>query len=685
MDIRLTLGVDIGGTFTDLALLAGEGAIAIAKVPTMPDRIEESVLAGIDDLGIDLSEISRLVHGTTVCTNALLEGRGARLGMLTTRGFRDVLTLGRTERSIPYLPSYALPPPLVPVDLTLEVHERTTADGTILVHPDRDEVARAVERFRDQGVEAIVVGFLWCVSNPTNELAVKAMIGEFWPDAAVFCSCEVLPEFREYERFSTTAMNAYLAPILRTYVGKLDRRLVERGFRGDLSVMQSNGGLMSPRTAGDRAVSTILSGPAGGVIAARSIGVLAGERNLITLDTGGTSTDVSLIVDGELLFTKDQRMERYPIRIPMIDIHTVGAGGGSIARIDVAGAIRVGPRSAGSYPGPACYGRGGTEPTLSDAYLVTGRLGERSFLGGAMEGHPRLAWEAIERHVAQPLGIAVEEAADGICRVGEELVNQAIRVVSVHRGYDPRDFALFAFGGMGPLQSAVIAEGLGIATVIVPPHPGVTAAVGLLFSDITHDFVRTRIGPLGGIGPQDLSREFAELEALALRALADEDVPEERRTVLRSMDLRYRGQAYEITMSVPGGGPLTDKDLADCARRFHDLHESIRGISLRDFPIEMVTLRVKALGETVKPKITPASARGHEVAPEASRSGHRRVLHEQSWYTAAVYLRQHLGWGNVVPGPAIVESLDSTIFIPPGWAGTIDPFLNLVLQQKGQA
>jgi N-methylhydantoinase A len=672
-----TVGVDVGGTFTDVARLAADGSLTVGKVLSQPQAIEAAVLAGLDAVEVTPAAVERLVHGTTITTNALLERRGAVVGMLTTAGFRDVLTIGRTERSVQYVPSFRAPPPLVPPELTCEIDERVVADGSVVRAPAEEAVANAADGLIRAGAEAIAICFLWSVANAANEHAARDVVERRHPHVPVFCSADVLAEFREYERFSTTAMTAFVAPRLSEYVARLHSRLRTGGFGGTLRIMQSNGGVMAPELAATRAASTLVSGPAGGVIAARLIGAAAGERNLITLDVGGTSTDVCLVVDGEVVTTRERRFDRHPVRVPMIDIHTVGAGGGSIARVDDTGALRVGPQSAGSFPGPACYGRGGRHPTVTDAYVVAGKLAERTLLGGELRIDVARAAQSLEQEVAGPLGVGLEAAANGVARVAEEHVNQAIRVVSVRKGFDPRDFTLVAFGGAGPLQAAAVAESLAISRILIPPHPGVTSALGLLAADVTHDFVRTRLAGLGDLEPSTVAAWFEPLEQAGLAALTQEGVAEEARLVVRSVELRYRGQAYELDVPLASDGDLVEADLDAAAARFHDLHERLRGISLRDQPVELVAVRVRAIGHTPKPPLgagQPAAASAH-----AEPAGERDVLHDGRRRRTPVFMRTALGAGALVGGPAVIESLDSTIYVPDGWTSRGDENGNLVL------
>jgi N-methylhydantoinase A len=673
------VGVDVGGTFTDIASVADDGSLAVGKVASQPRAIEAGVLAALDVVGASAAHIEWLIHGTTITTNALLERRGAVVGMLTTAGFRDVLTIGRTERSIQYTPSFRAPTPLVRPELTCEIDERVLADGSIVRAPTDEAVADAAAALLGGGAEAIAICFLWSVANPANEHAAREAVERRFPRLPVFCSADVLAEFREYERFSTTAMTAFVAPRLHEYVDRLDSKLREGGFCGTLRLMQSNGGVIAPELAATRAASTLLSGPAGGVIAARLIGAAAGERNLITLDVGGTSTDVCLVVDGDVVTTRERRFDRLPVRVPMIDIHTVGAGGGSIVRVDRTGALRVGPQSAGSYPGPACYGRGGELPTVTDAYLVAGKLAEQALLAGDLRLDQALAEAALEDGVGRPLGVDVASAADGVARVAEEHVNQAIRVVSVHKGFDPRDFTLIAFGGAGPLQCAAVAASLSIGRVLVPPHPGVTSALGLLAADVTHDFVRTRLTPLEDLDPQTVTMWFAPLEDRALEALRQEGVALHAQVLLRSVELRYRGQAYELDVPLASGRDLGAADLIEAATRFHDLHEQLRGISLRDEPLELVSLRVRAVGRRPKP---PLASRRATTSGSGEPKGERQVLHGGRHERAVVYARATLAPGAGVDGPAVIESVDSTVYVPSGWMSRTDDHGNLVLTRS---
>ena len=537
------VGVDVGGTFTDLVCLdpTAPGGIRLAKVPTTVPNQADGVLAALAAAGVEASEVEQIVHGTTATTNALLERKVARTGLITTRGFRDILELGRRTRPTSYGLTGSFEP-LIPRELRLEVAERVDADGNILIPLDEAGVVAAAEALRGLDCESVVVHFLHSYANPTHEQRAVALIHGVWPEASVTAGSAILSEFREYERGTTAAINAAVQPVLRRYLERLAGGLAERGYARQLLVMQGNGGTVAAGLAADRAVNTVMSGPASGVIAAAYTAVAAGFPNAITYDMGGTSSDVGLILDGLPRIHAELDLEYgMPIHVPMVDVHTIGAGGGSIARIDEAGLLRVGPESAGADPGPICYGRGGTEPTITDANLVLGRLDPDRLL--AVE-HPVTVADVaaiIQSRIGDPLGLNAEQAAAAILRIANDKMAGAVRMVSLARGHDPRDFALFAFGGAGPLHATALARELAIPHVAIPARPGITNAIGCVVADLRHDYVNTLNTPLSALDIAQVHRIFRDQEAAGRDTIARESVEVERIEARRSVDMQFQG------------------------------------------------------------------------------------------------------------------------------------------------
>lgn len=676
---RYRLAVDTGGTFTDFCLLGDNGDLHIAKEPSTPEDPATAVLEGmrklLDRAGVHPEQVHPVLHGTTVATNAILEQKGARTALVTTRGFKDVLVIGRQTR--PHLYNFwaARPPALVPRELVLEINERVTAGGAVLAAPDRAEIASLVKQLRESGVESVAVCLLHAYANPAHELLLKESLARELPGVPVTVSAEVLPEFREYERTATTVITALVRPRMERYISRLDAGLGSTGINGQLFIMQSNGGVISPAQACRQSARTVLSGPAGGVLAGVYLSRLTGHRNLVTADMGGTSMDISLIHNGEPRFTTEGGIGGYPLRLPMLDIHTIGAGGGSIARVDAGGALQVGPRSAGSVPGPACYNRGGKEPTVTDANLVLGRLHPADFQG--LEPVPDLAARCIEEKIARPLGLTLEQAAEGIIRVVNANMARAARVVSVQKGHDPRDFALVPFGGAGPLHAVELARELGIPRVLLPPHPGVTSAWGMLSADVRHDYSLTHVAELGAEACTEINRGFAGLAERGQAELQREGFTDQQITLDRFLDLRYRGQSYEITLGVPGNR-LIGADVQAIRQRFHRRHQKLYGHCREDAPVEVVALRLAATGALPGLRQQAPTGRGR-TAP----SGTRRVYLDGAYRDIPVYHRASLAPGWTAAGPAVIVQPDTTILAWPGSRIRCDLYGNLVVETGG--
>ena len=678
------LGVDVGGTFTDLVLYNVEtDRLEFAKTPSTPNDEARGVTGGIQDLagglGISAEDINFVIHGTTVATNALLERKGARTALIVTAGFRDVLQIGRQDR--PHLYDWRMrrPEPLVPRHLRFEVRERVLYTGEVLEPLHQEDVQAIIHQLRKAEVEVVAVCLLHSYVDPRHERVVGKALREALPDLTVSLSCDVVPEFKEYERMSTTAINGYVAPLMGRYLPGLRRSMTELGIDSDLHIMKSNGGTMGADAATERPVHTILSGPAAGVIGSVAIASQAGESNTISVDMGGTSFDVSLCHRGEVRRTQDSEIDRMPVRVQMVDIHTLGAGGGSIAWTDPGGALRVGPQSAGADPGPACYGRGGTEATVTDANLVLGRLNLEGFLGGRLTLDLDRARSAVQDRVARPLGLGLEEAAEGIVRVVNAGMIKGIRVVSVSKGYDPREFCLVTFGGAGPVHAAELAAELEIPRVLVPIAPGVTSALGLLMADLRNDLVRTVLRRSEEVAPAELNSRFAEMEFEALDQMRREGIEDDRVNIIRMADLRYLGQGYEFEVPV-GGGEIGDEEVGQIFQRFHEAHRSLYGYAIPDNPVEIVNLRVTALATLPRPKLEAAPLKG-TGNPDWALTGRRQVYFHNEAISTMIFDRGRLQPGDVLTGPAVVEQLDSTTVVWPRQTARVDAYNNLILER----
>jgi N-methylhydantoinase A len=636
----MRIGVDAGGTFTDFVILHDDGRLESFKLRSNPQAPARVILAGLQQAAAGVKKAA-VVHGSTVATNALLERKGARTAFITTAGFEDLLEIGRQNRPELYNLTPAPRRPLIPRDLCFGVHERAYHDGTVARRPSAAELKRLAARLKRAGVRSVAICFLHAYQNAANERAVLA--GLRTTGAYLCASHEISPEFREYERGSTTAINAYVGPLMEQYLGELESA-VKRRFQ--IAIMQSNGGFLSALEARRHAVRTVLSGPAGGVVGAIETARLCGFHKALGFDMGGTSTDVSLS-DGSPRETTEASIDSFPIRVPMLDIHTVGAGGGSIARVDAGGLLRVGPESAGSDPGPAYYGSG-TEPTVTDAHVVLGRI--KALLGGAMPVHSGRAAVAIDR-IARRLKVDRAAAAAGILRVANSNMERAIRAVSVERGYDPREFTLVAFGGCGGLHACEVAEQLGIRSVMVPQYAGALSALGMLMADSVRDYAA------GVLGRDNFENIFGALEKRARRESPDA-------TIERSADLRYRGQSYELNV------PWNSLDQASSA--FHREHARIYGYSLPDREVEAVTIRVRARTASSKPKLV-------RPAPQKGTAEIRRIWIAGSWRRVPVWRREQLR--NSLSGPALVLDYGSTTLIPTRWRFRIDRYGNLIIQR----
>ena len=676
---RLRVGVDTGGTFTDFVILDEErGTLDVFKVPsTRPDQAD-GIIGGLAEFlassGDSASAVTFFCHGTTVGTNAILEGNGARTGLVVTEGFRGVYEVGEQARgagSIIYDLFFDKPPRLVPGRLTEEVRERVGSAGEVLLDLDEESVRKAIRQLVRHGVESVAVCFLFSFKHPEHEEEVRRLFKEIAPNMNVSISSEIAPEIREYYRMSTTVVNAYLNPLLELYVKSLDDRLRQLGVGTDQRyIIRSNGGVASFDTARGRSVQTILSGPAAGVVTAQHVAESTDLANLVTFDMGGTSTDVALVKEGEAVRRMGGKVHNLDVLVPMLDIHTVAAGGGTIAWVDEMGALQVGPRSAGSDPGPACYGKGGTEPTVTDANVVLGVLSvAQPLAGGALELDRQAAERVISERIAKPLGLSVTASARGIVEIVNVKMQEAIKVVSSNRGYDLRDFYLFAFGGAGPLHASQIAEEMGMKGVVIPPYPGVTSALGLLLSDVRHDYVFADLKDLDEVKPSYVASVLSKLRGDGMRQLEEEGFAPNRCHFVWGVDLRYIGQGYQLTVPLPDI-PKAIEDLHQLRRRFDEAHLQLTGHFAPEERVEVVNYRVTAIASV--PRAPLAVPLPEDASLELAHVGDTEVFFQDAMEKVPMYQRSRLAAGMEVAGPAIIIQNDSTTVLGPGQAGVVD-------------
>ncbi|AOH54624.1 hypothetical protein ABE28_009705 [Peribacillus muralis] len=675
------IGIDTGGTFTDCVLLHDGHPAVVFKVPSTPENPAKAILQGLERLcigaGIPLEEIDFIAHGTTVATNAMLQEQWAKVGLITTKGFRDILEIGTQMRPELYGLHQKKPAPLVTRDLREEVTERIDADGQVVDSLDEDEVRDIVRKLLSSDIDSLAITLLFSFANPKHEAAIRAIVKEMAPELYVCISSEVSPEFREYPRTSTTVINGALAPIIRRYLRHLREALNERGAGQRLHIMQSNGGNVSAEEAEGSAHNLILSGPAGGIVAAAEIARKAGYPNALTFDMGGTSSDVGLIVNGRAQIIQNTTVNgAYPLQVPTVDVHTIGAGGGSIGWCDQGGALKVGPKSAGAVPGPACYGKGGTEPTVTDANLFLGRLNADYYLGGEFDVYPERS-DAVLEELANDMELELERLAWGIIEVANASMVGALRVVSSRRGHDPRDFALIAFGGAGPLHATALAKELGVRKVIVPATPGVLCALGLLLSDIRHDFSQTEVSAMANVDEHTTEQSFREMEGRGISRLVNDGVTPNHMRLERSLDIRYLGQEHYL--NVPIEGEITSELLEESGKRFHSEHENTYGHAAEDEPIEIVNLRLSAVG---KLKHSEQGSMYHEESTTGQPlpSDKRSVYFSgQGWCDTPIYRRKSLVQGYTIVGPAIIEQMDTTLIVEPGQWVESDQHGNMIV------
>ncbi len=683
---RYRVTVDTGGTFSDFVYLNEEtDEVSISKVPSTPDDPSRAILHGIEVLlakGVRADEITYFCHGTTVGTNALLEGKGVSTGLLVTEGFRAMYPVG--EQARPYGPAifdvmFDKPSMLVPASATGEVRERVDFRGDVLLKLDEAALRETLRGLKEQKIASIAVCLLFSFLYPRHEQRVAEIIKEEMPGVAISLSSEILPQIREYYRLSTTVINAYLQPILAHYIAQLEQRLNGAGIHTKQKyIMQSNGGMSTFAAAAQKAVTTVLSGPAGGVTAGAYACRMTGMQNIITFDMGGTSCDVALIKDGEPALSSRGKVEGRDIAVPMMDINTVSAGGGTISKVDRFGALEVGPESAGAVPGPACYSRGGTAPAITDCNLALGYLSVDNFLGGKMRLDADAARKAVES-VAKPLKMSMEDTAEGIIRIIDVKMAEAIKAISTMRGHDLRDFMLLAFGGAGPVHACRIARDLGMAGVIVPLYPGVYSAIGLVMSDVKHDYIQSRMTALSDIAPKDMASMFDHLASQALEDLRADGFTAETIKIQRSLDMRYAGQGYEITIPCEPE-MMTAEGLKALRKSFDDVHKGMFGHMAPDEPVEIVSYRVRGVGMVPSVEM-PRFKKAGTTLKDALREM-RKVRFDGKTVDCPIYQREKLDVGLTFSGPAVLDQFDCTTVICPGQAVRVDEWKNLIVTQE---
>ena len=669
-------GIDVGGTFTDLLLVADDG-VKVVKTPTTVENQAYGVLAALAETGAPLSEIDAIVHGTTTTTNAVLERKLSRTGMITTKGFRDIIEVGRRTRPQPY-GMFGRFEPVVSRDLRLEVPERMDAAGRVVVDLDEEAVKEAASQLLNLGCESVVVHFLHAYANPDHERRAVEILRDVWPNDYITAGHELLSEYREYERGVTAAVNAAVRPILHRYVDRLQSELTQEGFRRDFLVMNGNGGMVSARLVDREAAKTVMSGPASGVMAAAHAAKRAGIDNLITYDMGGTSTDVALVMDAVPAVSNELDVEyAMPIHVPMVDVRTIGSGGGSIAAVSDAGLLKVGPESAGASPGPICYGRGGAEPTITDANLLLGRLNPENLLSTENAHSLDAIRGTFDDKIAGPLSIDTDAAAGAVIRVANDRMAGAIRIVSISKGHDPRDFTLFAFGGAGPLHAVALARELGIPRVLVPTRPGITNALGCVVADVRHDFVRTVNRPLDLVDMEEVQEIMSAQVKEGRDLIGSETISIENIRLFHGADMQFVGQTHLISVPLPRLDATREEIQAIFEKAYFDRFQ----VKLPEIRANLVNLKTSVIGE--RPdfdlgRIMDARLRAKTV--ENARIGTRQVWFDGEWLETAIYARDKLPSGGQFVGPAIVEQMDTTIVVEPGNTVLVDEDGNLSIE-----
>jgi N-methylhydantoinase A len=675
------LGIDVGGTFTDFLLFNEEtGELTMEKTPSTPSDQSVGIMNGINKIvrtvGIDPGEIKLILHGTTVATNAVLEEKGALVGLITTKGFEQILHVARSQTPGPLAGWIIMrkPDPPAPLYLTRGVSARMSAKGVELIPIDEEEVRRYAKELKDAGIEALTVCLINSFANPSHERQIRDIVQQMYPELPVTISTDILPEFREYERCLTTVMNSYVRPKMANYLRGIQEKLAEARLTSTVNIVRSDGGVMSIDAATRSPVNTLLSGPSGGAVAAAYIGELAGFKNVLAFDMGGTSTDVSVSMGGEPNLIRETRVGYYPVKASSVDVRTIGAGGGSIAHVPITGALRVGPQSAGADPGPACYSKGGQEPTVTDANVVLGHLPPK-LLGGEMTLDVEKARQAVKK-IADAMGLSIEQAAQGIIDIVNENMFGALRLVTVQRGLDPRDFALVAFGGAGPLHANYLARLCGSFPAIIPPMPGVLSALGFLHSDIKNEFSQTMIRKLNEINLHEFTEIFKRLSEEARNWLNAEGIPAERQRFDYQVDVRYYRQGYEFPIRVSPDQFNTDEGKQKFINDFKDVHHKNYGFNI-DSDIEVVNLRVIGIGQVRKVEL-PKYERANYTADEAIYEVHRAWF-DSEFIETPIYNREKLRPGHVIKGPAIITQKDSTAVILPDHYGEVDQYLNILI------
>ena len=684
-DLGYRIGVDVGGTFTDFSIYNTiSGKLIHYKRSSTPDDPSCSIVTGLAEIlekeNIQAADIEYLAHGTTVATNALIEKKGDTIGLITTYGFKDLMEIGDQKRPSLYDLLRPKPVSLIHPGARWEVHERILYDGSIRQPLQEQDVLDGIAHFKKMGIRSIAVCTLFSFLNPIHEQKIREIIRREYPEAYVSISSDLVHEFREYARMSTTVLNAYLGPIMKEYVENFRESIKGAGVSVSPFVTQSNGSILSIDETIDCPIRTAVSGPSAGVIGAARIGKQCGLNSLITFDMGGTSIDVSLIQDGKANVSFERMVEGYPARIPMIDIVTVGAGGGSLACVDEGGVLKVGPRSAGAKPGPACYCRGGEEPTVTDANLILGKLNPKRILGGRMSIDEKRSILAIKKAICQKTDLSIEDAAAGIVTVVNSNMVRAIRMVSVERGYDPRQFTLVAFGGAGPLHACEVAEEIGIRQVLFPPSPGTLCSLGLLMADTQFDLSRSRLTIVNEQNLSIINNLLADLALEGQQLLNTQKIPELRRRFQFGFDCRYEHQNYELTIKIDKG-KLNESDLDDLKKAFGNAHEHAYGYQDKERPVQIVNYRVSAVGLSDKPEVDHIQERSASV-PKENEVRQVRFEKQCKFIETPVYLRDDLPSDCVLQGPAIIEQMDSTCVIPPGWTALSDQYGNILVERK---
>ncbi len=669
-------GIDIGGTFTDIVYIDDDtGAISSCKTLTTPQNPAVGVLNGIIESQVDLSNVWLLVHGTTIVINAIISKAGAKTALITTDGYRDLLEIGRGNRPISFDIFFKKSEPLIPRKWRVGVAERMDSRGTIVRPLNLKEVDKILNQLVKEGITSVAVCFLHSYANAAHEEAVKRLIEEKYRNLHVTLSTEILPEIREFERLSTTVVSAYTKPVAEDYIDELEAKLKKRKYGSDLYLMQSNGGLINSQMAKTCPVQIIESGPVGGLVACKYLGDLLGYRNVAVFDMGGTTSKAGLIINGNISVTRDYFPAGYPIRIPVADMIELGIGGGSIAWIDEAGFLKVGPHSAGADPGPVCYDLGGAEPTITDANAVLGRV--RSLLKGKKTLNKKRAGEAIKNKIADALNLDVIGAANGILEIAVSLLIDEFKAVSISKGIDLRDFVMFAFGGAGPMHCAPILKELGIDSIIIPSAAGAFSALGFLCSDLRHDLVKSRIMKTQMMDFEAVLGIFSELQGKGMDTLQKEGVTDESIVMMKSVDMRYVGQAYELNIPFPSNGAGSIPE--ELTKAFNESYNNHYGHSTPNEPTEIINFRVTAIGKMKKPPIEKKSLRQNKLAPQGQGDVYFK---EAGWVKCPFYDREQLTCGNQITGPAIIEEYTSTTVIPPDFDAHLDEYLNIIIRRS---